>query len=69
MNAIDDYSFKSMKTDQVKAGILAGHKHITKLSDILSSVPELFVALTDAKRVLRLAKELVHVMMQKNDLS
>ena len=69
INTIDDADLKIMKTEQVKAGIKAGYNKIIKLSDILLSVPVLFAALTDPKKGPGLARALVKIMMQKDDLT
>ena len=69
INAIDDADLKVMKIEQVKTGIKAGYNQIIKLSDILLSVPVLFAALTDPNKGPGLARALVKVMMQKDDLT
>ena len=48
INTIGDHGMRKTNIEQLKAGILAaGYKQISKLSEILLSVPVLFAALTD----------------------
>ena len=66
ISLIPDESLREMKRKQVMAGILAGHKQIIKLSDILLSVPVLFAALSDPRRGPSLARAVVHVVRQED---
>ena len=69
INSIPDESLRELKRKQVRAGILAGHKQIVKLSDILLSVPVLFAALTDPRRGPSLARAIARVLRQQEDSS